>query len=332
MSKGIKSILSVALPIIGTIALPGVGTALGASLGIGATAGAALTGAGIGAGTAALTGGNVLKGAALGGVGGYLGGGGLTDLGITGPGSILGEAASNLQGPTQTGAALGEGSGFLGKVSSYLPSISDITGGAGGGSNIGTLLTAGNAISGIAGANAAEKAGKLQYQATQDALRQGAELRAPYVQAGADAQGRYTDLLTNPQAQLDFVQNNPFYQSLADDAKRRLLASQATKGKIASGGTASALQTELLNLGSGLVSNQLSGLDRSVTVGANAASGQATQGADLLTSGAAAKAAGGVGAVNAGTGAYQNTIATLLALKRLNQGGDLLKNSYSPAL
>lgn len=53
--------------------LPGIGAALGSSLGVGATAGTALAGAGLGALGAGVSGGDPLKGAVLGGVGAGMG-------------------------------------------------------------------------------------------------------------------------------------------------------------------------------------------------------------------------------------------------------------------
>ena len=77
MSGGGGNVLKVAAPLALGLMLPGIGSAIGAGLtsaGMGATtagyAGSALAGAGIGGLGAALTGGNIGKGALLGGIGG----------------------------------------------------------------------------------------------------------------------------------------------------------------------------------------------------------------------------------------------------------------------
>ena len=85
----------------------GIGPSIGADLGIGATGGEALTGATLGAGSSALTGGNPLLGAATGGAGPLLGSafsGAGTDSAIAAGGTGL--------GADPTGDATGMGPGF----------------------------------------------------------------------------------------------------------------------------------------------------------------------------------------------------------------------------
>lgn len=89
--KAVKKIAKIALPIIGTLVAPGIGTALSSTLssaalsGIGGALGGAASGALSGGGL-----GGILKGAALGGLGGYGYGGGFD--------GILGSAQSALGG------------------------------------------------------------------------------------------------------------------------------------------------------------------------------------------------------------------------------------------
>lgn len=99
--RGLSGIGGMLLPIAASIIAPGIGTALGGSL-------AAMIGAGAGVGglTSALTGGNVLKGALLGGAGGAFAGSG---------GSFLGNAAK-----AKIGAS---GSGLLGALSNSSSSV-----------------------------------------------------------------------------------------------------------------------------------------------------------------------------------------------------------------
>ena len=74
--KSLGKILKIAAPIILSVALPGLGTAIGVGIGLTGTAAAAVGGAILGAGTGFATSGGKLKGAltggALGGFGGYL--------------------------------------------------------------------------------------------------------------------------------------------------------------------------------------------------------------------------------------------------------------------
>ena len=320
MSGAVKTIASIALPIAGSILLPGVGTALGlgaGGLGIGASGLAAIGGAVGGAAGGAISGGGVkgaLKGAALGGVGGYLTGGGLNDLGVTGPGSLLGEAAGT---PLAGGVGPTEGSGVLGTATRAIASTPSVSSILSSPSNLAYPIIAGNVASGVLSANASEDAAKKQLQATQQAIAAQQGIEKPYVDAGKTAIGNYESLANDPNAQLSYVKDNPFYQGLAQDAQRRLLASQATAGKIASGGTANELQTQLLNLGNGLVQQQLGNESSLINTGANAASGVGSNTANLITEGGNASAAGRVGTANAYNSSYQNMINSLLALQNL---------------
>lgn len=93
----------------------------------------------------------------------------------------------------------------------------------------------------------------------------------PFTQAGAGQLGQLSQglntvqgdlegirgLVTDPNKQASFVQDNPFFNALADDAQRRIFGSQAAKGKLGAGGTAEALQNSLLLLGSDLVGQNI---------------------------------------------------------------------------
>jgi hypothetical protein len=121
--KSFKKILGAALPIVLSIAIPGIGTAIGTALGAGTGIGASiLGGAVLNAGSAALTGGNVGQAALMGGLGGGLGG---VVGGVVAPGSNA--AMQNIIGSGLVGGAYGAatGKGFLegatsGAVGGYL--------------------------------------------------------------------------------------------------------------------------------------------------------------------------------------------------------------------
>jgi hypothetical protein len=149
----LKKFLAVALPIALDFIVPGAGSAIGASMGFTGTAATMVGGAVIGGGTAALTGGDPLKGALLGGLGGglgeYVGGAANTGLGLD-----LGAAGQNVLGNALVGGGMGmaTGQGFLkgaatGALGTYAgQQLGDLTGNAAigaGGKQFGKMITAG---------------------------------------------------------------------------------------------------------------------------------------------------------------------------------------------
>lgn len=171
-------------------------------------------------------------------------------------------------------------------------------------------------------ADAARSAGDIQAQATREATEEQRrqfdvtrEDLQPYRQAGRSALPGLTDLVTNPQAQRSFIEDNPFFQSLAEDAQNRIFSNQAARGKVGSGETAEALQNSLLLLGSDLLNQNIAQRQNLVGMGLGAATRTGQFGAqatsnitDLITSGAAARAAGEIGAANAITQGRQGII------------------------
>lgn len=301
MSKAVKSIASIALPVVGTIVAPGIGTALGSTLS-GTTLGT-IGGAIGGASGGAISGGGAkgaLTGAALGGAGGYLSNGGLTDV----IGTAGGPISSTVAGPTQQSGILGS----LGSVGRIVEGAGNtITSSLG---NSSKLLTLGNIVSNLysasAGANAAKKAAAQQAAAISQARRD----IQPYVDSGNQTVGGLTQLVNDPQAQADYIRSNPFYQTLADDTEQRLLANQAAKGKVGSGGTAAELQNQLLQLGNSLLNQNITQRQNLVNTGYNAANTSA----DLSTQAGNANAAGTIGAYNAQTGAINNALNTQVGI------------------
>lgn len=138
-------------------------------------------------------------------------------------------------------------------------------------------------------------------------------------------------LVTDPDAQRNFITENPFFSALADDAQDRLFSNQAAKGKLGSGETAEALQNSLLLLGEDLLSNRIGQYQNLVGMGQNAAAQTGSFGAqnartiaDLRAQGANARAAGTVGAANAWTSGINNAVSTgvnLYALNKMYSGG-----------
>jgi hypothetical protein len=203
-------------------------------------------------------------------------------------------------------------------------------------------------------ADAAKKASNAQVQATREAIagqermldkqlnfsKESRDIARgdlqPFRQAGADNITGLVDLITNPQKQLEFVQNNPFFNAMATRAKDDVFGNMAAKGKLGSGGTAEALQNSLLLLGSDLLNQNIGQRQNLVTMGQNAAAGQATTTmntaglansamsnagnniSNLVTDAGNARAAGYVGAANARTNATNNLISTALSAYELS--------------
>jgi len=316
MSKTIKSVASIALPIALSYFAPGIGTALGSTMS--ASSLGAIGGAVGGAAGGAINGGGVkgvLTGAALGAAGGYLGNGGASELlGGTAVGDALGLtnpafAGANVTGLPSNAVASAPG----GAVASTVASAPIGTASAGNGilralGPVSAALSVANGLVTANGVDAAKEAAKIQASAVDRAVA----TQAPYNELGANAAAQIKQIQSDPGA---YVQNNPFYASLADDAQRRLLANQAAKGKVGSGGTASALQDQLLQIGNGLVQQQVGTLQNQVNTGQNSANATS----NLQTDKGAVQASGVMGANNALQTGYQNQINTLLALQSLNK-------------
>lgn len=283
MSKGIRSIASIALPIVGNFLLPGIGGVIGGALG------GALSGGG-------------LTGAAMGALGGYASAGMTNGLIGNIAGAPLAQVAGNaaLQGPTY-------GSGLAGAFTGG--GLRALTSGVGGMLTSAAsdpskwLLSAGNMLTTQDAANTAEKAARIQSGAIDRAM--GAQ--APYTQLGQDAVKRIGEIQADPSG---YVANNPFYTSLAKDAERRLLANQAAKGKVGSGGTAAALQDQLLQIGNGLVGQEIGRLQQQAGIGQNSA-GYVS---DALIGQGNANASGVVGRQMAYRNGYEEQLRSLLAM------------------
>lgn len=307
MSGFLKKVLPIALSIAAPYLAPAIGIA---SLG-----GTIALGAGLGAAGGAISGGG-LKGAALGAVGGAVGGyAGYSPASLGSSATTQGllnaprGAVAGYQTATRAGAGVAGGTagsvGTATSVASKLLSKPEEL-----------LLKAGNQIMSQAGSDTATKAAKIQAESIDRARAANTAAQAPYTQLGENAVNQINTIQSDPAG---YVQNSPFYQSLAQDAQRRLLANQAAKGKVGSGGTAAALQEQLLALGNGLVQGQVNTLQGQVNTGANAATNVGNTNTELLTSQGAVNAAGKVGAFNAQNSGYQNQVNTMLALKGLQQ-------------
>ena len=201
---------------------------------------------------------------------------------------------------------------------------------------MGFLSQLANVFTGSEDAKARTKAGNIQQEQALNAISQ--EIRpagqralgyadeslgylSPYQQVGQQGLSQ-VDFLTNPQAQADFARNNPLFELSRNMLTEDLNQSAASRGRLSSGDTLTQLENagvmaaqplinqqkqsifDLIRYGGGMAGNMAN-----VNMGkANIDMGTAQQVTDLLTGGAAAKAAGVVGGQNARTGAMGNTI------------------------
>lgn len=174
--------------------------------------------------------------------------------------------------------------------------------------------TAADAASSAAAAQAhGIKKGKKSIRAAADEAQ---AFLSPFAAEGRSALSGLSDLITNPQAQLDFITSNPFFDALADDAEDRLFNNQAAVGKVGSGGTAEALQNSLLLLGADLLGQNISQRQGLANLGFNAAQSQAdvaiTEGvglANLNVGKGAVLAAGKIGEANAEAEGTENFLS-----------------------
>lgn len=315
---------------------------------IGGPVGAAVGGA---AGSAARGGdiGQIIQGAGYGYGAGTLAGAGMAGINAANAASAAPSMGAGITPDTalMTGVKTAAGqAGIPTSLNQLSPSNILSTAGnavSGGGTTAGgitpsNILQGANMLAGLysaqAGAGAAKSASAQQAQGVSDAIKaqQAATQQvradvAPFVQAGTTTAPLLTSLVNDPNAQLNFIQNNPFYASLAEDAKRKLLATEATKGKLGSGGTAKALQESLLLLGSDLLNRDITNKQNLASLGANAASGQGTltqSGASnitgLTTDLGRVQSAGTMGAYNAQTGAINNLLRGATSIYGIDKG------------
>ena len=139
-------------------------------------------------------------------------------------------------------------------------------------------------------ANAAVSAGEIQQQAATDA----SALYDPYQQLGQSGLDQ-SSFLTDPNAQFNFLQNNPLFQMGLDNANEQTNKMAASRGRLSAGDTMQQLSQNALLAASPLINQQKQSIGDLLTVGQNVAGNQG----NLLTGGAASQAAGLVGGANA---------------------------------
>ncbi len=139
-------------------------------------------------------------------------------------------------------------------------------------------------------AAASGQAGELQSQAALEA----AEKFEPFRELGLSGIEQ-AGFLTDPQAQFDFLQSNPLFQSSLENANTQTQNLAAARGRLSAGDTLQQLSQNTLLSASPLIQSQ----KRSIADLLNIGSGTAAAQGGLITDAAGAQAAGRVGAATA---------------------------------
>ena len=173
--------------------------------------------------------------------------------------------------------------------------------------------------------NAADSASRAALQAGEtqaEFAQQASSLLDPF--QGIGQQGiEQAGFLTDPQAQFDFLQNNPLFKLSLDNANRQTQQGAASRGRLSAGDTLQQLSNNVLLSASPLIQGQKQSIGDLLNLGVNVAGNQGS----LLTGQGAALAGGIVGSANANTagadvGAQNvNNIAGILSGVLANQGG-----------
>jgi hypothetical protein len=180
-------------------------------------------------------------------------------------------------------------------------------------------------LTGRTAAKAAGRAGELQYQGTQlgieeqrRAAEQGLGFLEPYQQIGEQGLSQ-AGFLTDPTAQFNFLQQNPLFQLALEQAGTETKGMAAARGRLSAGDTLQQLSKNVLLSASPLIQQQKGSIMDLLRLGggvagsqANIATGTGANIADLLGSGAAARAAGEVGGAQARQQGTQNILQTAL--------------------
>lgn len=264
----LKSVAGFALPVLGSIIAPGIGTALGSTLSAGTLG--ALGGAAGGALGSKVSGGNLLTGTALGGLGGYVyGSGGLNNaIGNTLNSSTVGAGNSAydyldaLQGSAPAGASSSISSalgGGIGSLMGYNTGASGLLGGSGG-SGISSLLSGAMASNALSSAKSAYGSALSPYASTGTAANN--EIAS---MLGLDGKSSSEDILKK-------LQSTPGYQFQQQQGQQALDRSLAAKGMGFSGAALKAASNYNTNLANTYYKDYLNQLQNQSTQGLAASS------------------------------------------------------------
>ena len=163
----------------------------------------------------------------------------------------------------------------------------------------GQLKSFGDQITGKSGERAALEAAGVQATAAEEA----SGLLDPFQQLGQQGLDQ-SQFLTDPQAQFDFLQNNPLFQASLDNANTATNKLAAARGRLSAGDTFQQLSNNTLLAASPLIQQQKQSIGDLLNIGQNVAGNQG----NLRTGKAAALAGGIVGGQNARAAGFNNIL------------------------
>ena len=154
--------------------------------------------------------------------------------------------------------------------------------------------------------------GKADQSRLADLIAQRDQLQSsPLGPVGLGQQGlNQAGFLTDPNAQFDFLQNNPLFQLGLDNANEQTLNLAAARGRLSAGDTLQQLNQNALLTASPLIQQQKQSIGDLISIGERTAANQG----NLLTGSAAAEAGGIVGAANARGAGASNIFGGVLSL------------------
>jgi len=194
-----------------------------------------------------------------------------------------------------------------------------------------------DSITGKSAADAAQNATNAQIQAGQDAIaeqrrasEQGLGFLQPFSELGQRAINE-SSFLANPQAQFDFLQNNPLFQLSLDNANQATNASAAARGRLSAGDTLQQLSNNVLLTSQPLIDRQRQDVNNLLNLGAgiattqaNTALGTGSNVSDLLTGIGNVQGSGIIAGQNARQGGLLGQLGGLVGGSLLNSLGGKL--------
>lgn len=201
-------------------------------------------------------------------------------------------------------------------ISAPFDVIGDVVGGAE--DILGGLTGATAAEAAQAGATQQTAATREAIAAQQEAAQRGQEFLSPFAQIGRDVLPQ-AGFLTDPQAQFEFLQQNPLFQLSLDEARRGTQQSAAAGGRLSAGDTLQQLSKNVLLSAQPLIGQQQQNIAGLLDFGrgvagqqANVEIGAGSQISPLLQDIGNIQAAGGVGAAGARGAGSQNLLSSAL--------------------
>lgn len=175
-------------------------------------------------------------------------------------------------------------------------------------------------------------------QFTEQGIDEGRQYLDPYTQLGQQGIDQ-AGFLTDPQAQFDFLQNNPLFKLALQNANTETNQMAASRSRLSAGDTLQRLSDNVLLSSSPLISGQKNSIMDLLNIGnqtagrqANLSIGGTSDISNLITQGGNAEAAGIIGASNAKTAGTQNLLNSgLLAGSLFMPGGGSTGAASTPS-